>query len=449
MSSSFSTNVSSKVSRDGRIKPRRDSNSSQTAKKRELDRIAQKKSRERTRNRMLELEEKLERLQSDDKQKQISDLLRVVDELKRENERLQGIVDRVRGLVSDSGNSVNTGYDYRGSSPPNHSDENQQQYQNSLTTSSSGEALTWWDVATSSESPESMNIEDNSRSLPLIPETPSASLDPGLQHHSVTNQFPMFDLASLTGLTSYQSSLTCGTPGQPGIGSSVVPDIDKWHTSNSAFIFGINSGKKGSFNPSITTSLSAYKAILWGCNEAEEKERSHPFWLALRQVDEKVFGNWTSKAQKIAIMFVSHRMLLYQTNPCKETLERVPTFLRPRPSQETIQHPAVIDFLIWPGLRDRLVFSHKHYTSTGDFSAAFCQYLHFHWPFSDDEILIFDRETKAHKLNPLFEKYSFDLKNWTMDEGFFEKFVEMKYDIPATKCENGLEKLFDYMPMTA
>lgn len=54
---------------------------------------------------MLELEEKVERLQSDDKQKQISDLLRVVDELKKENVRLQVIVDKIRGLVNGSGSS--------------------------------------------------------------------------------------------------------------------------------------------------------------------------------------------------------------------------------------------------------------------------------------------------------------------------------------------------------
>ncbi len=102
-----------------------------------------------------------------------------------------------------------------------------------------------------------------------------------------------------------------------------------------------------------------------------------------------------------------------------------------------------------PGLRDRLVFSHKHYTSTGDFSAAFCENLHFNWPFSDDEILILDSETQRYKLSALFEEYACDLKNWTMNEGFFEKFVEMKYDIPATRRENGLEKLFDYMPLSA
>jgi hypothetical protein len=92
----------------------------------------------------------------------------------------------------------------------------------------------------------------------------------------------------------------------------------------------------------------------------------------------------------------------------------------------------VIDFLIWPGLRDRLVFSHKRYTKTGDFSAAFCEYLRFHWPFSDDDILVFDQVTQSYVISPLFEQYAFELNNWTMDEGFFEKYGEMKYDIPCS-----------------
>lgn len=77
----------------------RESSSVQTAKKRELDRIAQKKSRERARNRMLELEEKLTRLQADDKQKQIADLIRVVEDLRKENERLRNVTDRIRCLT--------------------------------------------------------------------------------------------------------------------------------------------------------------------------------------------------------------------------------------------------------------------------------------------------------------------------------------------------------------
>ena len=78
---------------------RRGSSSGQTAKKRELDRIAQKKSRERARNRMAELEEKIQRLQADDKQKQISELMGVIEGLRSDNERLRGMTEKIRSLT--------------------------------------------------------------------------------------------------------------------------------------------------------------------------------------------------------------------------------------------------------------------------------------------------------------------------------------------------------------
>jgi hypothetical protein len=88
----------------GKAKPRRrGSNSGQTAKKRELDRIAQKKSRERARNRMAELEEKIRRLQADDKQKQISELMGVIEDLRGENEKLRSMTEKIRSLTEAIG----------------------------------------------------------------------------------------------------------------------------------------------------------------------------------------------------------------------------------------------------------------------------------------------------------------------------------------------------------
>jgi len=50
----------------------------------------------------------------------------------------------------------------------------------------------------------------------------------------------------------------------------------------------------------------------------------------------------------------------------------------------------------------------------------------------------------------LFEEFAFDLKNWTMDEEFFDKFVEMRHDMPVSNCRIPLgAAMFDYMPMTA
>jgi hypothetical protein len=56
-------------------------------------------------------------------------------------------------------------------------------------------------------------------------------------------------------------------------------------------------------------------------------------------------------------------------------------------------------------------------------------------------------------ISPLFEHYAFELKNWTMDEGFFAKYGEMRHDIPSSGpkhgAETGFEGLWDFMPMTA
>lgn len=124
---------------------------------------------------------------------------------------------------------------------------------------------------------------------------------------------PSFDFVPYAGLNDFESALACGTPGLLRLGkiAGVVPDHEKWRTSNDAFIFGIDKTRKMSqTETTIINSHAAYKAILWGCDAREEKERSHPLWLALRQVDERVFGNWHRKAQKIAMMFVCQRMLL-------------------------------------------------------------------------------------------------------------------------------------------
>lgn len=85
--------------------------------------------------------------------------------------------------------------------------------------------------------------------------------------------------------------------------------------------------------------------------------------------------------------------------------------------------------LFRPGIRERLVFSHKSYMMTGLFSASFCQHTHFHWPLSDNDILYFDPNLQQYRISLLFESYAFDLSNWTLDDPFFSSFPECKDDV--------------------
>ncbi|OAL29656.1 hypothetical protein AYO22_02070 [Fonsecaea multimorphosa] len=84
-----------------------------------------------------------------------------------------------------------------------------------------------------------------------------------------------------------------------------------------------------------------------------------------------------------------------------------------------------------PGLRDRLVFEHKKYTSTGDFSAAFVENFNFYWPYSDRDIFAYNPVQNRYEVSKIFLEYAYNFKNWTMKPSFFKKFPEMQHDIAA------------------
>ena len=85
----------------------------------------------------------------------------------------------------------------------------------------------------------------------------------------------------------------------------------------------------------------------------------------------------------------------------------------------------MIDFLIWPGLREHLVYQHNHYAPNAEFSRRFCEDLRFNWPYADHEIFSFDAIRNRYTFSRRFKQSACDLKNWTMDQRFFETFQEL------------------------
>ena len=186
-------------SQHGNAKPRRrDASNGQTAKKREMDRIAQKKSRERSKHRMQELEDKLNRLQDDDKQKQISELMDTIDELRRENERLRTMTERIRGLAEAAGpplprSGIQSASDTHGKqspSPVSNSSEDyrmaasqqghnyiQEMWQNPELTTSQQERCFKWKIRYQDHFPEVACTTDLNP-LPLADGNPTSDLAP-------------------------------------------------------------------------------------------------------------------------------------------------------------------------------------------------------------------------------------------------------------------------------
>lgn len=221
------------------------------------------------------------------------------------------------------------------------------------------------------------------------------------------------------------SPLTGRVPTVGGL-LDIAPDRYKWKTSDDAFSQGLAApAMQMDFDESVLA-----RAVLFGW-ESIGGIVNTPIMFALRSVDQRVFGGkWTSRPQRLAVLYACACLMRWKANPTEENKASVPTWFLPRPAQEKIQHPLVIDFLIWPGLRERLVFEYEKYnTADGDFSYCFVEYFHFDWPYADEATCLSDQNGLICGLSKLFKETVHDLKNFTMLPAFFDRFPEMKADI--------------------
>jgi len=121
----------------------------------------------------------------------------------------------------------------------------------------------------------------------------------------------------------------------------------------------------------------------------------------------------------------------------------IPEWQRPVYSQRIRRHPIPIDFFPWPALRDRLIRHHNYYFATSEFSIHYRQHFKFSWPFSFDDTYHYEPETKTYSTSPLFERYHRDMRCWSLEQVFFEKFPEFKGSIGVYEAYDHQRPSFD------
>lgn len=91
-------------SEDAHLSKRRKKNAGdiRADRKRELDRIAQRATRERTKNRIADLEQRLASLESGDKNSEIAQLTRTISELRGENTRYHTALSKLRLVINEA-----------------------------------------------------------------------------------------------------------------------------------------------------------------------------------------------------------------------------------------------------------------------------------------------------------------------------------------------------------
>ncbi|RFU25260.1 hypothetical protein B7463_g11083, partial [Scytalidium lignicola] len=393
-------------------------------KKRETDRMAQRASRERIKRRIASLEEMVTQLKA---ALGSSDALSTVEEivkLKEENAKLRADLEKVTSKEIIKTRQAAAAQEQADISGYATSDDGSSSDIISLDTIIVQEASSLQKPERELDTADSIQSTTNPSKCSSLTTRPQSPVDQSLD--------PLYGLIDFDPACIFWNKPKHRTPNLYRDSPLILSDREKWHLSNDVYIRALESYKKWPYDYEPSFSHKPYAAIMEGWDILDEEERSHPVWEGLRWIDERVFGSWQSKAHRIAIMLIKQRLMTYLINPTKANLDRVPPFLRPRPSQEHIAHPLIIEFLIWPALRERLVFHHQRY-SDGTFSRAYSLYLRFHWPFPDSYILVKYPDCNCYRVSELFERYAFDVKNWAMTEEFFQEMEEMRLDIPSVQ----------------
>lgn len=135
------------------------------------------------------------------------------------------------------------------------------------------------------------------------------------------------------------------------------------------------------------------------------------------------FPDLSTLPEKVAVLYIMFLIMRWQIAPTQENYDRLPEWVTPRPSQIFTPHPAWIDHLPWPKMRDRLVRDYNPRDYLFDnFFIPFTTTLSVNWPYEPTDALLSSPENDDLMINPVFERHLRRLENWSLGPAFAKTF---------------------------
>ncbi|KAI1844146.1 hypothetical protein JX266_009630 [Neoarthrinium moseri] len=130
--------------------------------------------------------------------------------------------------------------------------------------------------------------------------------------------------------------------------------------------------------------------------------------------------------ERVAILYIMFLIMRWQISPTKENYDRLPDWVRPTPSQIHVAHPAWIDHLPFPLMREKIA---KEYNPTqylfDNFFVPFTATISLNWPYEETDALLMGPDD-VEMINPVFERHLRRNENWTLGEQFHRDFPQLE-----------------------
>ncbi|PLN86147.1 hypothetical protein BDW42DRAFT_182658 [Aspergillus taichungensis] len=400
------------------------------ARKREQDRKAQRSAREKNKALIAQLQSRVDTLTRFHDTGSTKVLIDELEHQRKSNESLRATLRSLQGLIasslSDNGHAVDA-YSHRSRQSPACEAES------SVDEEGSGPSRSSRELSLNMEQPDDRKYDsptttrDTDQNV-AQEKIPCQDLNPPFNpSHTGLPQFDQFgQWQDVQGrLFMYLNELIerCST-----IGPRVTPD----QTTRDADI--------------------PIRAIIEGWDAVSRRYALDPVWGMLRAADESIWRKLCGEAERLAILRVVSAMfrvgittlcdywlisiVQYRSDPSEANLQVLPRFMRHRPSQLRIVHKPLVDFVVWPGLRERLVlFPDQH--CSDNFCALFWSCFRFNWPHQAREAFVSQAQPELYAFPESFNESFYDLQSWRMTPRFFHAFPDIKADVPIALASAG------------
>ncbi|PVH77815.1 hypothetical protein DL98DRAFT_261221 [Cadophora sp. DSE1049] len=163
--------------------------------------------------------------------------------------------------------------------------------------------------------------------------------------------------------------------------------------------------------PSVSSLLNPSKAAT-----------SHPLSKVFTDIL-ATFPDLSTLPEKVATLYIMFLIMRWQISPTQENYDRLPDWVTPRPSQLFTPHPAWIDHLPFPKMRDRLVRDYNPRDYLFDnFFIPFTTTMSVNWPYEPTDTLLSGVDGEDLVINPVFERHLRRLENWSLGPAFAKAF---------------------------
>ncbi|OTA57284.1 hypothetical protein K449DRAFT_386587 [Hypoxylon sp. EC38] len=131
--------------------------------------------------------------------------------------------------------------------------------------------------------------------------------------------------------------------------------------------------------------------------------------------------------ERVAVLYYMFLVMRWQVSPTQENYDLLPLFALPTPAQLGTPHPAWIDHLPFPHMREKLAIEYNPVEFLFDnFFIPFTTTISLNWPYEATDTLLQSPDGADVLINPVFERHLRRLENWTLGEAFDKAFPRLK-----------------------